>query len=180
MSLFPFLDREDSDDIIATTLIGNEVYSSLVFLEVESETGAEGLLPELDLQDVVMGASKRKNIKETEVQNRPGTVKEYISDGQYKINVRGVLATNQRTVAPLRQAKLLDKHLSLDRALKVGGLFLENLGILSVVILDYDITEIEGVRNNYAIRINMVADNPIELEIGSGTADANNTDITAI
>ena len=168
----PFIVGEDRDEVLATTYLGTDVFSSLIFSETtildaddipEDETDT---LPDLDLQNVVMRVSKQKNIVETEVTNRVGTVKEYISDSDYSISVQGVLVSEERTVAPAETAKTLDTFLSLGQSLEVASTFLQIFDIFTIVVMDYTISERATARNTYDFRIEMKSDIPIELEVG--------------
>lgn len=184
MPLIPFIQREPSDSVQGRTSgTNNEFYSSLVFLKtkildedeipagssdtVEDTRNTEG---NFELPTVLMSISKSKNIVRTEVQGRVGTVKEYISDGDYQIRVSGSLTTDNLTVAPREEYKLLDRFLSLGQSLEVAGSFLVDIDILTVVIIDYDISEVVGTRNQYDFRITMESDDPIELVIQEGEA----------
>jgi hypothetical protein len=176
--IIPFIVGEDSDEVTATTYLGTPVFSSFVFSEVQEEG-----LTELDLQTVLISVDKTKNVIETPVQNRAGSVKEYISDGDYRINLSGALVSKERTVAPVEDAELLDRFCSLGQALEVGSTFLQIFDVLSVVVLDYTISERRGTRNTYDFKINMVSDNPIELDLSEAVQvdlEQQNTDTTNV
>ena len=157
----PFIQDEPRDDDSERSFLDNPVFSSLIFDKIDEEN-----LTELDLQTVILSVSKSKNIIQTEVTNRPGTVKEYINDGDYSISVRGQITSEQRTVAPQDTAFALDSFLSLGQSLEVSSTFLLTFQITTVVVLDYSISEREGTRNTYDFTIDMISDNPIELIIG--------------
>lgn len=172
MAIIPFIQQEPRDEVLARTYLETDVFSSLIFEETTDRSDPNvpedeaDRLPELELQTVIMRVSKSKNIIQTEVTNRPGTVKEYINDGDYTISVNGQITTEQRTVAPQETAFSLDSFLSLGQTLEVSSTFLLVFGITNVVVVDYSIAERQGARNTYDFTINMMSDEPIELEIG--------------
>lgn len=171
MPLFrPLIFREDGDIPIGFTYLGTEIFSSLVFKEVKIEDpdvdpSEFETLAEIDLITVILSVSERKNVVSTQVQGRRGEVKEYISGGDFTIRVRGSIVGEQRGVAPYDQAALLSAHLTLGQSLEVAGNFLDVFDITTVVIMDYDISEVLGSRNQFDFTINMVSDTPIELEV---------------
>lgn len=156
---------------IGITYLGTPIFSSLIFgavkvLDNPDTPAAEAeIIPQIDLITVLLSINKRKNVVMTEVQGRVGTVKEYISDGDYQIRVSGALVEPTGISAPRNEAILLDRHLSLGQSLEVSGKFLDLFNINSVVILDYDIAEIIGMRGQFNFTINMISDTPIELEV---------------
>lgn len=156
---------------IGITYLGTPVYSSLIFntAKIVDDPSTEiieaQVIPLLNLETVLFKVSKRKNIVLTEVQNRVGTVKEYISDADYEISVSGAIVDPIGLSAPTNAAILLDRHLSLGQPLEVASSFLNTFEINTVVVLDYNINEIAGMRNQYDFNIKMISDTPIELEV---------------
>ena len=161
---------EIPDQPIGITYLGTPIWSSLIFKETKIENpdvdpSESESIQELELVSVVMTVEKRKQVIVTKVTNRVGDVKEFISDGDYQVRVQGAIVSQGIATAPRQEAELLDAHLSLGQTLEVASSFLDIFGIESVVILDYSISEVPEYSNQYDFSINMVSDQPIELEV---------------
>lgn len=177
MALIPFIIGDESDEVLATSYLGTPFFSTLIFDETkildDPDVKAEEAetIDRLELGTVLMTINKSKNIVKTEVQGRVGTVKEYISDGDYTIRVQGQLTTPSRSKAPVELATQLNRFLSLGQSLEVAGKFLEIFDIETIVIISYSIAEKEGTRNEYDFSINMESEEPIELTIGNESTE---------
>jgi hypothetical protein len=164
---------EGRDLALETSYLGTDIFSTLIFKKTKIERQADRdatlyeELPQIELESVILNVSKNKKVVVTEVQGRAGSVKEYISDGDYKITCRGVINTEQRSVAPVDKAEELGLMLSIGQSLEVAGGFLEIFNIHTVVVMDFGIDEMLGYRNQYSVKITMQSDTPIELSLVS-------------
>ena len=101
-----------------------------------------------------------------------GTVKEYMSEGDYIINLKGVIVgeiANQRP--DINQLNSLVAYLKAPLSLPVYCNFLNELLINSVVVESYKLGQREGARNVIDIEINMLSDSVIELSSTSTKKD---------
>lgn len=113
---------------------------------------------------VLITVDQPKNIIKTAIQGRNGTVKEYISDGDYSINIKALII-GPLGVMPLQEVSDLKKVLDAPMSLAVNSRFLQNLGIDNLVVDRYSFPQVEGGYHYQAVEINCSSDLPIELKI---------------
>lgn len=118
----------------------------------------------LDLGTVLCTVNMTKNIVATPIQGRNGTVKEYISDGDYVINIKGLIVSPAQESFPEVEFNVLKKYCDAPVEIPVASTFLNRFGIKSFVIQDYRFDQTEGMRNVQAFEINCLSDQPIELK----------------
>lgn len=158
------------DDAERTSLFGTPVFSNLEFkpfsydtLDGENIQIANGII----IDTVIFTVTQTKNIVKTPIQGRSGTVKEYISDGDYLIEISGAIVSPDRTY-PQSEVNELIQILKAPTAIPADSLISEYLNwfdIHSIVIESYDFPQTEGTRNQQEFRISAVSDIPVELEI---------------
>lgn len=119
--------------------------------------------PDLVLDTVLVDVSMRKNIVTTVVQGRPGTVKEYIADGDYEVRIRGILVSNGNNNYPGEQVRDLHQILVKSEAIPVVADFLRLYNIYNLVVMDYAFPQKEGFQNLQAFEITCLSDMPEEL-----------------
>jgi hypothetical protein len=150
-------DPYDEPDFVS--MLGTPVYSNFV------------LLPAGDIQDalridtVIMTVDQTKNIVKTPIQGRNGTVKEYISDGDFMVSIQGVLISPYPLVFPKEDIDLFVKYCKLNEQLPVASFFLELFGITDIVIEHYKVGEKLGSRNEVPFQIDALSDKAIEFEL---------------
>lgn len=126
------------------------------------------------LDTVLMSVSMTKNIVTTAIQGKSGTVKEFASDGDYEIEVRGALIGAGHNEYPQLEMEELQRILTVPATLKVNSDFLLNFGVITpdgvegieeVVITDFNFPQREGSRNVQLYQFKMLSNTPIELTI---------------
>lgn len=128
--------------------------------------------------EVVMSVTQERNIVTTALQGRDGTIKEFISNGDYVITVdAGVMADNgdkeitdnengffiPKNHYPEKELKKLRKILTKKTAVAVQSDFLEVFEIKSAVIKSFGLTQ-ETHSNRQSIQITMLSDLPYEIK----------------
>ena len=126
------------------------------------------------LNDCIMSVTQERNIVETALSGRDGTVKQYISDGDFSISVQAaiandyLMATNQQyeinDAYPEGEIKLFIKLLKVKQALEVTSDWLDLFGIKSVVIKSYGFDQ-ETFSNRQTFSMQMLSDEPFEIKI---------------
>lgn len=125
-----------------------------------------------DFETALIEVNQTKNIVKTSIAGTDGTVKEYMSEGDYIINLKGVIVgeiANQRP--DINQLNSLVAYLKAPLSLPVYCNFLNELLINSVVVESYKLGQREGARNVIDIEINMLSDSVIELSSTSTKKD---------
>lgn len=151
--------------------LGTPVYDILripAFSYTDNNGQNVSIATEIDFDTVLIEVSQTRNIVTTAVQGRNGTVKEYISDGDYQISVNGVISTKYNNVAPfesdINYVNSVMAVLRANVAIPVACNFLDMFQINSMVVLDYKLNQIEGARNTIGFSMNCLSDEPFEIK----------------
>jgi hypothetical protein len=112
---------------------------------------------------VLMDVSQHKNIVKTAIVGRNGTVKEYINDSDYSINVKGAVINHGRKDYPIDQVNKLVSLAKLPYAIKVICPYLRLFSIFEIVIESYDFSQRAGFSNMQLFNLNCISESPIEL-----------------
>jgi hypothetical protein len=152
-----------------TSYLGTPVYSNLEIKPFNYET-LEGeqisILNGIIIDTVLISISQTKNIVTTPIQGRNGTVKEYVSDGDYQISIEGAIVSPTNNYPESEVAELIQickAPISIP-ADSIVSEFLSWFGIHSFVIESFDFPQVEGVRNMQRFNISAISDDPIELQ----------------
>lgn len=153
--------REVSDPEQKKSYLGTPIYSNLIF-NADSETPEN---QSIIIDTVLMAMVQNKIVVKTMVSGRPGTVKEYISLGDYEIEIAGVIVSEQANVFPRDQVIALENLLKLGKEIAVSSNFLQLFSIHSIVVERYRIEEKLGTRNEVPFSIFATSDAPFEIKI---------------
>ncbi len=162
------LDRDypESGDIEPLTLSGHPSPKSLLgtpvfsFIELKTKTNTSSIRIDTVLIDIAM----RKNIIRTAIAGRNGTVKEYISDDDYEITLRGMLTSAVAEQYPEEEVNTLIDLLKLQEPLEVVSEYIQLFGIYDMVVDSYRFPQREGFQNIQLFEIKAYSDEPIELK----------------
>jgi hypothetical protein len=148
-------------NVEGTGLLGLPVFQRVEFLPMPTFAG-------IILDDPIVEVSRDKIILTTEVQGRDGTVKEYISNGDYRVTIKGILASppNQGQYArryPEKEVQALKRVCDLAEALPVAGRLFSIFGIRNLVIKGVSWPALPGFTNLQAYELRCLSDDPIEL-----------------
>lgn len=164
---YNFTPDPDPDSTDFRSYLGTPVYSPLEFLKT-SGTSLDNSLGVgeakgnsdvfLRVDTVLFVVSQSKNIVKTPIMGRNGTVKEYISEGDYMIDIRGVIVGQYPEIFPRDEVRLLNELLSLPKAIPVACEFLQIFGIDSLVVEGFTIAQKLGSRNEVPFEIQALSD----------------------
>lgn len=123
-------------------------------------------------EECLISINMEKNIVTTALQGRNGTIKEYISDGDYNITVDAGVSTyqvqneeNEIDISyPVDAVKELQELLALPEALEVQSDFLDIFGIDSAVVKSFSLQQ-ETHSNRQSISIQMLSDRAYEIKL---------------
>lgn len=161
------IDHEDQDAEISTrwdngaddeevlSYLGTPVFTELTLFESEELN--------LQLQTVLLEVSQEKNIITTSVQGRNGTVKEYISDGDFRVIIRGALVGQDPYLYPEDQVRRLKDLCKLQKSIEVTSPLLQLFEIYNLVIQSYNFPQKEGFQNVQLFELSTLSDAPLEL-----------------
>jgi Domain of unknown function (DUF6046) len=156
---------ETKDKELLTTYLGTPVYSNLVFKGDATASSGSPAASDLTINTVLFQVMMRKNIIETALQGRDGTIKEYISMGDYEINIMGEIVSELPLVFPKTNVKALRAFCELPKQIAVVSDFLSLFGINNIVVNEYTCSEKMGSRNEVPFTMYAVSDVDLNLDL---------------
>ncbi len=146
--------------------LGTPVFSNLDIsaFSYTTNSGRQIDVPAINFDTVLFTVNQQKNIITTDLQGRNSSVKEYISDKDYQIEIMGVLNAENRNF-PLEDLQDLIAMLKAPVSLSINSWYLDLFGISNLVVMSYDIGQEEGKYSNQSFSISCLSDVPIELQI---------------
>lgn len=146
----------DRESATRTSFLGTPVFSDLTIIgDSEQE--------DIVLDTVLIEVSMRKNIVTTGVQGRNGTVKEYVSDGDYDVRLRGLIVSDGDNRYPFEEVRDLHSVLSQPFALSIACDFLRLFNVYNLVVTGFRFPQSEGYQNTQTFEIDCISDSPEEL-----------------
>jgi len=118
----------------------------------------------LTLDIALLEISNERNIVKTPISGRNGTVKEYMSDGDYDIVIKGSLASNYANLPPIELLEGLQAIVSCPETLTIESNLLEYFRVFNLVIDKPIIRQREGTRNVVDYELICSSDSPFDLE----------------
>ena len=157
---------QDKPEFKFISKLGTVIYSNLIFNKYKPapEMEATETWEEFRIDDVLISVSQNKKIVTTEIQGRAGTIKEYIGLDDFQVQITGRL-TGAYNVNPKEETDQLNKILSAKQPLDVTSWYLQNLGIFSIVVKDFNFQQAEGEYSTQYFTINALSDAIIEATI---------------
>ncbi len=143
--------------------IGTPVFTDIEFVGGQyTINGVAYQFGSVKLETVLLTVTQQKLIVKTPIQGRNGTVKEYISDGDYQVNIRGVI-TSPNGIIPDTDVRFLKQMLDAPIPIAVNCRWLQNLDIDNIVIDNYIFMQTEGGMSYQGFEINAISDLPVEI-----------------
>lgn len=163
--------------------VGTSYLGTPVFMNIELEPGAytdkkgnaveygnilknneagDGFRIDTVLCDVVA----KKQVITTKIQGSNGSVKEYISQDDYEITIRGALVDESGQRYPEEQVLQLVEYTETQESIKIYSRFLNDVfNIQYITVLSVSWPQVEGTQNVQLFEIKALSDDPIELTI---------------
>lgn len=133
-------------------------------LHLRAQTEAGTL--EVELVDAVAAVGRERRIVSTQLVGRDGTVKEYINEGDWTVNlVVGLQATEGGKITddyPSEALRELRKILDVKDRIEVASEFLKIFDITHIVVKNYAATQTTE-QNYQAVSISAVSDEAVEI-----------------
>ena len=116
------------------------------------------------IENCIIDVSQTKNIVKTDVVDFTGSIKEYISESDYTITIRGFLSTQSPDLYPTEEVGILVNYLKAPVPLSITSTFLNTqFGIFDVVVESYTMSQQQGLRNVQYFQINCSSDFNFEI-----------------
>lgn len=118
------------------------------------------------IDTVLCDVTITKQIITTNIQGVNGSVKEYISQNDYDITIRGALVDESGQRYPEEQVLQLVEYCEVPESIKIYSRFLnDNFNIQYLTIQSVSLPQVEGTENVQLFEIKAISDDPIELTI---------------
>lgn len=156
----------EQEESVGSSLLGTPVMDYIEFpggkyIDLD---GAEITYSGLKIDMAILEVNLPRNIVKTPIQGRNGTVKEYISDSDYEISIKGVI-NNSLNIAPLDDIVVFRYIMQAPLAIDIVSQFLnEAFDIDKIVVTSSNIAQVKGVRQNLEFSINAISDFDIFLD----------------
>lgn len=150
---------------LSASFLGNPVFDQFYidkmdWVDLDGRSHGD---PQFFIDLALFEISQSRNIITTALQGYNGTVKEYISDGDYFIKIRGALVDKNPMRYPKEQMQTLIDISKANIAVPVVSDFLQLFGIYNMVIKELSFPQKEGFRNTQLFEIDALSDAPINL-----------------
>ena len=126
----------------------------------------------LFVEGVIIEANLARNVVTTQVSGyNGGTIKEFISNGDWNITIRGFVSTNYADLYPEEDTRLLQLYSKAPISLKVTSRFLNKyLDINNIVITGLNLFQQQGLRNIQYFEMTCLSDTPFTIPNNAKTA----------
>jgi hypothetical protein len=127
-------------------------------------TGTKKTTKEIKMIDILINVNLPSIIVKTQIQGRPGTVKEYIGEDDWQITINGfLLADNGQNPS----GAIVDlKNMKRARVpIPVVCTYLNNLDIFNIVLEDFSMEQEPGGYSKQAFTLTAISDQDVLLQI---------------
>ncbi len=170
----PELDQEEIDRY---SYLGTQVFSNLEIPagQYKDRDGQVISFDGIRIDTVLFDVSIEKNIIRTPINGRNGTVKQFISMGDYLINCQGLIigesdannagfSVTETGIVPELELRKFKEIIEAPQEIEVISEFLDFFDISTVVIQGVGFSQKEGFRDSVYFNLSMLSDTPIELK----------------
>lgn len=146
-------------------ILNTPIFSDITFSgsQYVDENGNTVTFESLTVQLCLLTVVNMKNIVETTLQGRDGTVKEYISSGDWQVKIDGKIYGDGANNYPQDDVQKLIKICMAPQSITVTSDFLKMFDISSLVIRQQTIPQLEGIRNYQEFSLNCLSDKELIL-----------------
>lgn len=120
--------------------------------------GKEIKLDSLKINLVLMDVSRQKNIVKTWVPGSDISIKEYITADDYSIMIRGAISSDSPYMYPSKDVKGFIEYMDAPVSIPITSTFLSRFGINSIVVENFRMWQLEGLRNMQFFEVQAISD----------------------
>lgn len=171
--------------------LNTPVYGSFIFGNLDNpnannyvdQFGEKKSFTPLKFHECTFQIANTKNIITTALQGFNGTIKEYVSDGDYEISIDGILSGVYNSISksfeastkyPLNQVKSLVRALKIPAAIPTANNILSSiLDINYTVVTSYSFPRNTAGMNYQRFQLNLISDRPVEIVLSEGDLEDN-------
>ncbi len=140
------------------TLLGSVAKDNLIFGEIQT---AQNRIASFVFKSAIMSVKQNKHIVSTPVIGRNGSVHQYVSDGDYSIDIKGAIVEDTNELLSIAQLAEICKQ---NVSLKIYSDFLSLFGISDIIISSFTFNQKEGYEKLFICELQALSDNPINLD----------------
>ena len=171
--------------------LNTPVYGSFIFGDLKNK-GSNNYIDQfgetksytpLKFHECTFRVSQTKNIVTTTLQGFNGTIKEYVSDGDFEIAIDGVLSGIYNTstgtfesssLYPLDYVQTLVRALRIPSSIPISNNILSQVfNITDVVVTSYTFPRDTAGMNYQRFQLNLISDRPVEIVLSEGDLENN-------
>jgi hypothetical protein len=159
----------DGDPIIGTSYLGTPIYGEIIIKDtIDRVVSSSGFSGDgwARFQTCASVVDKPRNIVRTPVHGRNGTVKEYISDDDYHIEIYGEIVSITPDVAPHVDVKNINDLCTLPNEIIIVSDFIHSFGVTNCVVEHFNCRQVKGTRNVIEFTMRLLSDDPTEVQLG--------------
>lgn len=148
-------------------LFGNPIWDTVTLIS-PNYTNDEGVtIPstKMTFDIALIEIINDRNIVKTRVAGRNGTIKEYMSDGDYDIVIKGSLVNEVANTPPVDLLTRFSSFTSCPETLEVESNLLSYFNCFYLVIEKPRLKQREGMRNIFDFELQCVSDIPFDLDV---------------
>jgi hypothetical protein len=119
----------------------------------------------LMIHTAIVKISQSRNIVRTNIPGRNGTFKEYVSEGDWEISLKGIIVNEEERAYPEDDVRRLKELLEVPEQITVVNELLEIFEIDKVVVASKSIPQVEGFHDVQGFEVRFFSDIDLELEI---------------
>lgn len=128
------------------------------------EDGSEKTFNGMFIDCVLTTVTQNKIIERTQITGRKGTIKEYVSDGDFDVSLKIVLYTPNPNLFPEEASNRLVQILKAPISLEVVSPVLNKYDIYNIVVTGYTNSQRQGFKNITVFDVTAVSDTPLQLQ----------------
>lgn len=151
----------DKKNVFGLPLFDTLTFNGLTYENFEGQTIELG---DFTLDLVLIQVSNTRNIIRTPIMGRNGTIKEYMSDGDYEIKLNGQLINPLMNIPPETMIRSLNQFCKVQTEIAVNSTLLSYLDIASIVIAESRFFQRQGARNVIDYELMCYSETPFELK----------------
>lgn len=139
--------------------LGTPVFADVIlFRDGEDETTG------VQLVWVLCTVDQPKNIAKTQILGKDGSDKEYMSEGDYNVTLRGAISRTFESNYPREEMERLIQLLKEKKSLNVTSKYLMQFGIYMLAVEGYTFSQEAGKQNLQRFEIRCSSDRPLILK----------------